>query len=73
MSDVKPKHSPHNPKVDPVLAFLVRAQARVRLYYDGAMTLDELTALADEADDRGIMSREEALIILRLCYRRARR
>lgn len=69
MPDVNTPDSPDNRKVDPLTAFVARAQARAALFAHGEIRLHELLALAFEAADAGLMREDEALAILRAALR----
>lgn len=58
---------PDNPKVDPLLAFVARAQARARLWFEAQISDDELFALIAERPD--FVHPHEAGTIVRVAMR----
>jgi hypothetical protein len=71
--DIATDPTPDNQKVDALTVFTARAQARARLFADGAITLTEALSLACTAADDGLMSCDEARAILRVAFRLQKR
>lgn len=65
-----PAHNPKNPAVDPLLAFVARAQARARLAADGEIGRDEAVyEIVGEAIIGGLLTSDEAFALIDIVWR----